>query len=449
MNFNYDEATRKQIARSDDVFPPEISRENLVQLLLYLEGEIETRDKTIESLKEEKAKLILFEAKYAQVCPADPIHALSRDSSFVPELQPQAGIGELFDNQVDAIERICDGYNESYRRTLHVAQSAQHRLDLAMYDLDLERKWKDCAVSNEAVQSLREENERLKEEVERNNKAVYLAKKEMDELELKRQAESERQKKIFLFLMNERKELLSTMSEIQFRKNNGNSTTEQKSLIDDLRKQVESLIDDRDSLKNVNKTMKGEIVALKEVARAQEEDLHLLRKNLTGTIVGMSIDRNMEDGSVVMANRIAMSAPSRNLSSSSSFPSDKSRLPRAPGVSPSNIASKTMIAKKTPAMGVSTMRRTVERRAVGGDDASKLFRSSSLRSEPRGQSEPRPLVPSIPSIRPSTLPKSPSNGANVSPSSTPSTLSRLPSKSDGKAAQSVKTKSSLLRAFGK
>ncbi|GMT08625.1 hypothetical protein PENTCL1PPCAC_30799 [Pristionchus entomophagus] len=194
------------------------------------------------------------------------------------------------------------------------------------------------------------------------------------------------------------------------------------------------------------------MVALKEVARAQEEDLHLMKKNKSGTPAGTVMDRHIEDGSVVVTNRIAISAPSRNLSSSSSFPSDKSRLPRAPGVSPSAntpmspMTSKTMMAKKTPAMGVSTMRRTVERRAVGGgEDPSKLttrlVRSSSLRgqSEPR---EPRSLVPSI-------LPKS-SNGSNVSPISSPSSiLSRLPAKSDAKITQITKTKSSLLRAFGK
>lgn len=442
MNANYDEATSRPAAGPSQIFSHEITRDDLLQLLLYMERELVRRDKTIEALKEEKSKLMLL---YARVCPDDPIHALSRDSELVPEVQPQSSIGELLNNQAATLEVVCDRFNATYQRTLHVAHSLQHRIDIAMHDLELERKWKNEAVSKEAMLSLKEENERLKEEIKRSNKAVALVKQEIDEAESKRQAESERHKKGIIFLMNERKELLLQFSELQFRKNSA-TTFEQKTLIDDLRKQVESLISDRDSLKSLNRTMKGEMLTLQEVTRVQEEEMYLLKKNLTRT----PAEKNMDDGSVVMTNRIAMSAPTRNLSSSSSFPSDKSRLPRAPVTSPStnpSQSSKTMIVKKTPAMGVSTMRRTVERRGIGGDDASKLVRSSSL----RGQSEPRPLGPSISSIRPSTLPKSPSNGANVSPVSSPSsssTPSRLPFKIDGKTAN-VKTKNSILRAFGK
>ncbi|GMR47961.1 hypothetical protein PMAYCL1PPCAC_18156 [Pristionchus mayeri] len=435
MNFNYDEATRRQCAQSADVFPSELSPEKIIQLLLYLEGEVETRDQIIESLKEEKAKLILFEAKYARVCPADPIHALARDSNIVPDIQLQTSIGELFDCQVNALERICNSQSESHRRTLHIAHSAEHRLDLALKNLEIEINWKNKAVSYEVMQAVKSENDQLKEEMERNKKTLAHLKKEMEETESKRQTDNERHKNIILYMMNERKELFATMSEIQILNNTGSNKFEQKALIDEMRKHIESLIDERDTLKNANKSMKCEIVALKESAKTFEDDL-ILKKT------------TVDDGSVVMSNRIAMNAPSKNLSSSSSFPSDKSRLPRAPGSSPTNasLSSKTLIAKKTPAMGVSTMRRTVERR-VDGEGASKLSRSSSL----RGQSEPRPVGHPISSIRPSTLPKSPCNGANVSPISTPSsmqsaTLSRLPYKSDVKI---TKTKSSLLRAFGK
>ncbi|GMT24422.1 hypothetical protein PFISCL1PPCAC_15719 [Pristionchus fissidentatus] len=454
MEFHYDEATRKMATQPNDSFPAEFTRENLVQLLLYLEGEIQNRDRAILSLKEDKVRLLSFEAKYSRACPSDPVHALSRDSNFVQEFKLQTTVGELFDNQVEALEKISSGYNEAYRRTAHMAKSAENRYDMAMHDLEVEREWKKYAVSNESVQSLREENSRLKGEVERLNNEVILSKKEIAESNMGAQDESERHKKIVIFLMNERKEMLATMSEMKFRNNASDNTVEQTSLIEELRKQVEVLIGERDAIKNVNKSMKGEIIALKEVARTQEEDLHLMKKTLVGATKGMSIDRNMVDGSMVMANRIAMSAPARSLSSSSSFPCEKSRLPRAPGLSPSTnlpIASKTIIAKKTPAMGLSTMRRTVERRGMEGEEQSRLTRSSSL----RGQSEPRPIGPPLPSIRPSTLPKSISNGANdpslliSSPSIQSSTLSRLPSKSDGKATQATKSKNSLLRAFGK
>lgn len=51
MNLNDGEATSEQAKTPGEVFPPEITKEKLIQLLLYLETEIIRKDKTIEALK--------------------------------------------------------------------------------------------------------------------------------------------------------------------------------------------------------------------------------------------------------------------------------------------------------------------------------------------------------------------------------------------------------------
>uniref|UniRef100_A0A8R1YIM4 Cortactin-binding protein-2 N-terminal domain-containing protein n=1 Tax=Pristionchus pacificus TaxID=54126 RepID=A0A8R1YIM4_PRIPA len=445
---NDGEATIEQIHTTGEVFPPEITKEKLIQLLLYLETEIIYKDKTIAALKEEKAKLILFETKYRLLCPADPVYALTRDAKFVSDVQNGTGIVNQLENQMHALDKIYKRFDESYQKMLQVVKSTENRLDIAIDDLAVEREWKNSAVSNEIVHTLREQNHRLKEEIDRNNTNFDISKKEMVDLELRSQADRERHRNIFIFLMNDRRELISAMNEM-FRKSNSEiSTFEQQSVIDNLKKDLQMLRVECDLLTTVNSTLKSELVTMKEVARVQEEEMELLRDHLVGMVPRMSIGRNMDDGCVIMRNGVATMKAS---SYKPSLPSDKSRLPRAHGQSPSTIASitsKALLVKKTPAMGVSTMRRTVGRKGISSEDGFKLTRSSSL----RGKSEPRHLDSSIPSIRTCTITKSPSNGANVSPTSSPTSIetSNYLSQSDAKASQITKPKNSLLfRAFGK
>lgn len=93
--------------------------------------------------------------------------------------------------------------------TFQVAKSTENRLGIAIDDLAVEREWKNSAVSNEIVHTLREQNHHLKEEVsqlfdvydllplainlycilqiDRNNTNFDILKKEMVDLELRSQ----------------------------------------------------------------------------------------------------------------------------------------------------------------------------------------------------------------------------------------------------------------------
>lgn len=57
---NDGEATIEQIHTTGEVFPPEITKEKLIQLLLYLETEIIYKDKTIAALKVNKITALYF-----------------------------------------------------------------------------------------------------------------------------------------------------------------------------------------------------------------------------------------------------------------------------------------------------------------------------------------------------------------------------------------------------
>ncbi|KAL8602853.1 hypothetical protein ACOMHN_056347 [Nucella lapillus] len=86
---------------------PDWSKNDLLRLLSYFEGELQARDITIAALKAEKAKQLLYQAKYGRFGLGDPFVALQRDTIGTRDSNfDEAAVKSMYDNQLAQLENL-------------------------------------------------------------------------------------------------------------------------------------------------------------------------------------------------------------------------------------------------------------------------------------------------------------------------------------------------------
>uniref|UniRef100_A0A0K0CWP6 CortBP2 domain-containing protein n=1 Tax=Angiostrongylus cantonensis TaxID=6313 RepID=A0A0K0CWP6_ANGCA len=334
----------------------------------------------------ERAKFLLYDAKYGKLCGNDPMCALRRDSTMTEEDLDEYEIGQLYGSQLVQLEKLIAVQRRSHLRAKSLLAAAEKRHLKALKELELEkeRKSRYAAQGDDVLALLEKEREKLTQQLEIQINDIAESKAETERVERKLEMERERHKAMVLFLINERKQMLVKMHELRVKSESYIAMTSgEQALLEELKKEIAFLREERDSLKNMNKSLKAENLSLKEVVKGQEADLLMLRKNLmSSTKLGFdnqgAIPHLAEERSLVVANRMATStvspvssssgpmmssgtlSPRTRLATSSSFPTEKSRLPRAPSSPARGLSSPRLPCspiKKTPAMGVGTARR--------------------------------------------------------------------------------------------
>ncbi|KAK6749919.1 hypothetical protein RB195_002121 [Necator americanus] len=397
LGFNFDgeynQATSKHLLahQNADVVPDpdDFTREELLKLLSYFEGELQARDEVVTRLRNERTKFLLYGAKYGKLGGNDPMCALRRDSSMTEEELDEYQIGQLYESQLVQLERLIAVQRRSHLRAKNLLVAAEKRHFKALRELELEkeRKSRYAAQGDDVLALLEKEREKLTQQLEIQINEVAESKAETERIERKLEAEKERHKTMVLFLINERKQMLVKMHELRVKSESyaSNMSPGDQALLEELKKEVAFLRQERDSLKSANKSLKAENLSLKEVVKGQEADLLILRKNLISSTKltfdkpGTHLPHLADERSLVVANRMAASVGSSNsgsdvgpvmsagtlssrtrLATSSSFPAEKSRLPRGPSSPARGVPSPRMPSsptKKTPAMGLGTTRR--------------------------------------------------------------------------------------------
>ncbi|KJH43901.1 hypothetical protein DICVIV_10086 [Dictyocaulus viviparus] len=358
----------------------DFTRDELLKLLSYLEGELQARDEVLTRLRNERAKFFLYDAKYGKLTGNDPMRALRRDSTVNEEELDEYEISKLYESQLIYLEKLIAVQRRSHLRAKSLLAAAEKRHLKALKELELEkeRKSRYAAQGDDVLALLEKEREKLTQQATE-------SKAETERVERKLEAERERHKTMVLFLVNERKHMLVKMHELRVKSESHNViSAADQALLEELKKEIIFLRGERDSLKSMNKSLKAENVSLKEVIKGQEADLSMLRKNFISTSKlgfdnpGTHLPQLADERSLVVANRMATSAGSSNSSSvgcatsssnlasrtrlatSSSFPSEKSRLPRAPSSPARGVSSPRQPGsptKKVPAMGLGSSRR--------------------------------------------------------------------------------------------
>ncbi|CAO4374774.1 unnamed protein product [Caenorhabditis nigoni] len=379
----------------------DFSSDELMKLLAFMEGEVQAREDVIDHLKKERTKILLAEAKYGKLNMNDPFAALRRDSAMTGEQINEDKIVQMYESQVDQLDKMMDVQKKSQRNAavlLVALEKKQHKL-VKKLEADREAKIRYAKQGDDLVAHLEKERNQLQQQIEFHIEEKRKAEIAKDKMEMTLGNEKKRHESIVLYLIQERKQMLLKMHELRVKaekmmlaqssdpnKPGPSNALNERELIEELKKEVTFLRAERESLTKTQKMVKTENLSLRETVRGQEADLQMLRRNLTLTGAKMSIDKpghqlpQLAPDSLIMANRGAKTATvarpqpapqAARIPNSSTFPTEKSRLPRAPPQMPTAPAPRVPIGsipasssnpprtmsspvKKTPVMGVSS-----------------------------------------------------------------------------------------------
>uniref|UniRef100_A0A0N5AX86 CortBP2 domain-containing protein n=1 Tax=Syphacia muris TaxID=451379 RepID=A0A0N5AX86_9BILA len=341
----------------------EFSHDELCRLLSYLEGEVQARDIVIATYKSEKAKQLLFEARYGRLTEYDPFSALQRDSKLQNEdVKDGSGVGQMYESQLKQLERLISAQKKYHARYKQVLAATERRHARILRELDEQKKRSENSVAqgDEVFAFLEDERSRLRQQLQYEKKENEKMHDSLGKMEKKMQDEKERHKAIVLFLINERKQMLVKMHEMRV-----HCDRQEGLLISEIRKEVNSLREERDQLKSSLNSAQEEISALKEVNQNNTQRYSEIEVRAYG------------DGSLILSNKNASASlpplkpsgatlpPSSTsesrlgsrlrLSSSSSFPSGERNMP-----------------SKVPLPSVSFHRPTTSSAAISASSTSSL-----------------------------------------------------------------------------
>ncbi|XP_059033241.1 filamin-A-interacting protein 1 isoform X3 [Mustela lutreola] len=155
----------------------ELSKEDLIQLLSIMEGELQAREDVIHMLKTEKTKPEVLEAHYGSAEPEKVLRVLHRDAILAQE----KSIGEdVYEKPISELDRLEEKQKETYRRMLEQLLLAEKCHRRTVYELESEKhKHTDYMnKSDDFTNLLEQERERLKKLLEQEK--AYQARKEKE-----------------------------------------------------------------------------------------------------------------------------------------------------------------------------------------------------------------------------------------------------------------------------
>ncbi|XP_064605602.1 cortactin-binding protein 2-like isoform X2 [Liolophura sinensis] len=254
----------------------DLSKSDLLKLLSYLEGELQARDVVIATLKAEKAKQLLYQAKYGRFGLGDPFMALQRDSDNMKDSSfDETAIKLMYDNQLAQLENLIATQRKAQVKMREQLNAAEKRFHKATAELEDEKRKhaQDTAQGDDVTYMLEKERERLKQEVDfeknQNKRLEKDLKKSLASLEEER-ANSGKHKQVALMLIKERKKL----EDILLLEKHKRSTAE--SLLNSDKTKIRDIVD---GLEEENKrSLKMEAVMEKKLSEFDVEREQLRNK---------------------------------------------------------------------------------------------------------------------------------------------------------------------------
>lgn len=233
----------------------DLNKNDLLRLLSYLEGELQARDITIAALKAEKAKQLLYQAKYGRFGLGDPFHAIQRDSDCQKDNSfDEAAVKAMYDNQLTQLENLIATQRKAQQRMREQLAAVEKRYHKVLSELaDEKRKHaQDTAQGDDVTYMLEKERERLKQEVDFEKNSVKRLEKDLKKantaLEEERAA-SAKHKQVAVLLIKERKRLLQRLVELQQGPPSDGTTYTQNQIEAVLEKQQSEFDVEREKLK--------------------------------------------------------------------------------------------------------------------------------------------------------------------------------------------------------
>ncbi|KYB29825.1 Uncharacterized protein CG10915-like Protein [Tribolium castaneum] len=224
----------------------ELSKNDLLKLVTYFEGEIQARDIAIATLKSERLKQVVNVGRYRPAVASDPYIALLRDSiADGPNAKPVVSEQEMAvaaEQQLQALEQLALQQRRAHQHMINILKEAEAKHRKVIQELE-EEKCKhehDTAQGDDITYGLEMERTRLRQELEMERSARKKLEKEVKKQLEMADEERARQKQIVLLLLAERKKIIVKYIEERKRSEDlAQILSEEKSRIDSMAEGLE------------------------------------------------------------------------------------------------------------------------------------------------------------------------------------------------------------------
>jgi len=198
----------------------ELNKTDLLKLLTYLEGELQAREIVIATLKAERVKQLLYQAKYGQFSLNDPFAALQRDSygAYNPSCD-EASIKAMYNNQLSQVENLILQHRRAQQRLRQHLFDAEQQHAKVVSDLEdeIHKHAHDTAQGDDVAYMLEKERERLHQEIELERQQNKKLEKELKKVVQALEQDKLRHKQIVMLLLEDRKRIITKLLEIHSR----------------------------------------------------------------------------------------------------------------------------------------------------------------------------------------------------------------------------------------
>ncbi|XP_064633847.1 cortactin-binding protein 2-like [Lineus longissimus] len=191
----------------------ELNKNDLLRLLSYLEGELQAREVVIATLKAEKARQMLYQAKYGRFGLGDPFYSLQRDSDGTRENGfDENAVRNMYDNQLGQLENLISIQKKAQVKMREQMKNTEHKYHKLTSELEVEKKKhaQDMAQGDDVTYALGKERERLKNEIEFERNSLKKMEKDLKKsqgaLDDEKTAAS-KHKEVAIMLIKERKRM--------------------------------------------------------------------------------------------------------------------------------------------------------------------------------------------------------------------------------------------------
>ncbi|KAL1229339.1 CTTNBP2 N-terminal-like protein [Trichinella pseudospiralis] len=256
----------------------ELSRSDLLRLLCCLEGEVQARDVAIATLKAEKAKQLLAQAKYGKLGLREPFSALQRDSSYCDsspgEEASESDVTQIYESQLMQLEKLISSQRKAHLRAKQVLLTVIKRHAKTVRELEHERRKRAQEVEqgDDVCMLLEKERDKLREETEMYKRELESVRSDLEKTRQALADEKERHKQMVLYLLQERRQMLVRFVEERQRMSKTAPDVDMKLLAT-----VRAELAECRKCLEMEKTHR---CRLEETVRSQEEDLNLIRQTI-------------------------------------------------------------------------------------------------------------------------------------------------------------------------
>nr|CAI5848833.1 unnamed protein product [Callosobruchus analis] len=367
----------------------ELSKNDLLKLVTYFEGEIQARDIALAALKSEKLKQVVNVGRYRPAVMTDPYTALLRDSiadgSSSKAAVSEKEMAQIAEQQLQALEQLVLQQRWAHQHMISILKEAENKHKKVIQELEEEKSKHehDTAQGDDITYGLEMERTRLRQELEMERNARKKLEKEVKRQVEMADEERARQKQIVLLLLAERKKIIVKYIEERKRSEDlAQILSEEKSRVDSMAEGLEeeskkSLQMEAELEKQVHvyeadkKTLKAQLAA--KEARCQELEVELQRVKAENEALRTRISASLpNDGAAPMISSVAkVVQPTATVTSVPvSGPTTGIAQSVLPGqaLRQANITSSAMAATKTtavPNLGSGTVSRTPSKASAG------------------------------------------------------------------------------------